>query len=88
MGIRDSWAKSFDLGKTQLYPLESCDIRLYITKDVIHTGPCIGNEDPHGRLPIYHVWDGDKHVYCGQSMQYAYKMYRKLLNDAMNRAAT
>lgn len=82
------WAGTFDLNKTQLYPLEKCSVFLFQTKDVIHTGPIIGNEDPCGRMPIYHVWVNDKHAYCGQNMQEAYRVYRKALQKGMNDSIT
>lgn len=81
------WADSFDLSKVQLWNLEECCTKLLVSKDVIHSGRG-GNEDMLGRMPVYHVWKGDKEVYCGQSMSEAYSAYRKILNDAMNRAAT
>ena len=80
------WASTFDLAKTQLYPLEKCSVFLFQTKDVIHTGPIIGNEDMCGRMPIYHVWANDKQIYCGQIMQEAYRAYRKALQDGLNKS--
>ena len=78
------WAGTFDLDKVQLYPLEKCAVYLFQTKDVIHSGPVIGNEDSQGRMPIYHVWVNDKQVYCGQNMQHAYGVYRKALQQGIN----
>lgn len=77
------WASTFDLDKVQLYPLEKCSVFLFQTKDVIHSGPG-GNEDPHGRMPVYHVWVNDKEVYCGQSLQHAYAEYRVALTKGLN----
>lgn len=77
------WAKSFDLDKVLLYPLETCSVFLFMTKDVIHSG-WGGNEDMHGRMPVYHVWVNDKVAYCGQNMQDAYKVYRAALQKGMN----
>ena len=85
MESMNRWAATFDLDKVQLYPLEKCAVYLFQTKDVIHSGPIIGNEDPLGRKPIYHVWVDDKQVYCGQDMMYAYKVYRRALQDGMNK---
>ena len=79
------WASTFDNNVIQLYPLEKCSVFLFQTKDVIHSGPLIGNEDPLGRLPVYHVWENDKEIYCGQSMLQAYTVYRKALQDGLNR---
>ena len=81
------WAASFDLNRMQLYPLETCSVFLFQTKDIIHGGVG-GNEDLHGRMPTYHVWVNDKWAYCGQDMQAAYKVYRKALIKAMGDAAT
>lgn len=81
------WAGTYDLHKTSLYPLESCCVYLFQTKDVITSGVG-GNEDLQGRLPLYHVWVDDREIYCGPDMQYAYRLYRGALNDAMVRAAT
>lgn len=79
------WAGTFDLQKTSLYNLENCNVYLFQTKDVITSG-IGGNEDMHGRMPIYHVWADDKQVYCGQSMNEAYTIYRKAVNEALVRS--
>ena len=79
------WAGTFDLDKVSLYPLEKCSVFLFQTKDVIHGGPG-GNEDMHGRLPVYHVWENDREIYCGQNMRLAYQVYRKALWDGLERA--
>jgi hypothetical protein len=81
------WAATFDPDKVQLYPLERCAVYLFQTKDVIHSGPG-GNEDMHGRLPIYHVWANDKEIYCGQNMTIAYVEYRRALQDGLNDSMT
>lgn len=77
------WAATVNLDKIHLFPLESCSVYLFQTKDVIHTGPFIGNEDPFGRMPVYHVWVNDKEVYCGQDMRVAYNEYRKALQKGL-----
>ena len=59
------WINTYDMSKTSIYMLESCSVFLFQTKDIVHTGPVIGNEDPLGRLPMYHVWDNDKEIYVG-----------------------
>lgn len=74
------WAGTYDLEKTQLYPLEKCCVYLFQTKDVIRHGV---NEDFHGRAPLYHVWVDDKEVYCGPDMRCAYDLYRASLNESM-----
>ena len=81
------WAKTFNLEKTELYPLEKCSVFLFQTKDVIRSGRG-ENEDMHGRLPIYHVWVNDKHVYCGENMQEAYMLYRRALNEGLKESMT
>lgn len=81
------WAATFDHSKIQLYPLEKCAVFLFQTKDVIHSGVG-GNEDLHGRMPIYHVWVNDKETYCGQNMTQAYAVYRLALKDALNDSMT
>ena len=79
------WAGTYDLDKTSLYPLETCCVYLFQTKDVIHHGVG-GNEDMHGRAPLYHVWSDDREIYCGPDMQVAYRLYRGALQDALNRS--
>ena len=76
------WAKTYDLTRTSLYPLERCSAYIFQTKDVIRSGYG-GNEDPHGRAPLYHVWVNDKEIYCGPNMQYAYTIYRAELTAAL-----
>lgn len=78
---RGLWAESYSRFNTNpivdLFKLECKDddrVAIYVSKDRITSGR-FGNEDMLGRLPVYHVWVGDKHVYCGQSMSEAYGVY-------------
>lgn len=78
---RELWAKSYfhENSVTQLWMLEhTSDYRLclYVSKDKITSGPK-GNEDMLGRNPVYHVWDGNEWLYCGQSQRAAYDIYEK-----------
>lgn len=78
---RERWAASFDLSRHILYPLErneDLDLKLYISKDKViqnRWNPRLNTEDPLGRNPVYHVWHGDRWVYCGQSIVEAYQKY-------------
>ena len=82
------WISTYNLDTTHIYPLEKCSCFMFQTKQVIHSGPSIGNEDAHGRLPVFHVWENDREIYCGTNMRVAYQYYRKALNDGLNRSMT
>lgn len=78
---RELWAKTFTHAdsKSTLWQLEHTSngkLCLYVSKPKIISGRN-GNEDLHGRNPVYHVWDGDKWLYCGQSERAAYDIYEK-----------
>lgn len=81
---RERWAASFDLSRHILYPLEhdeALDLKLYISKDKViqdRWHPRLNTEDPHGRNPVYHVWHGDRWLYCGQSMREAYQKFNEV----------
>ena len=79
------WARTYDLDKTQLYPLDVCSVYLFQTKSVVRHQV---NEDMHGRAPLYHLWVNDKEVYCGPNMQEAYSMYRDALRKGLMDAST
>ena len=81
------WAGTYDLQKTQLWKLEACSVYMFLTKEVVHSGPG-GNEDMLGRLPLYHVWVDDKEVYCGPEMDFAYMKYRNALMEGLYKSAT
>ena len=81
------WAGTYDLQKTQLWRLESCSVYMFLTKEVVHSGPG-GNEDMLGRLPLYHVWVDDKEVYCGPEIDFAYMKYRNALMEGLYKSAT
>lgn len=83
----NKWAKTYDLEKTSLYPLEKCSVFLFQTKDIIRSGRD-GNEDMFGRVPIYHVWENDREIYYGANMRDAYILYRRALNDGLKRSMT
>lgn len=79
---RDLWAKSYYsipemAGKVDLWKLEASDddrLALYVSKARIVSGRG-GNEDMLGRMPVYHVWDRNDRLYCGQSLREAYNTY-------------
>lgn len=77
MGMRSNWAKSFDPKVKELYPLEQdkeLDLWLFQTKDK-------PNNDPLGRLPMYHVWYGDNWVLATENMRAAYNKYEQTRNE-------
>ena len=50
--LRDNWLASFGKDK-EVYKLAiKGDVVEYLTRDV-------PNGDPNGRIPVYHVWQGD-----------------------------
>ena len=72
--IRQKWAESFGKGK-QLWLLASAgDAAMYYTKD----DP---NDDPRGRSPLYHVWNGDKWLFTGASRAQAERAYAEARKD-------
>lgn len=72
MGARERWAASFS-NELKPWRLEAAgDVALYVTK------PKVDN-DPHGRLEVYHVWDGDDWVLSTQNMRAAYNKYYELV---------
>lgn len=82
---RELWAKSYYRynAKVMLWKLDhTSDDRLciYISKDKIIYGK-YGNEDMLGRLPVWHVWDGNEWLYCGQSQSAAYSIYNERLKE-------
>lgn len=86
---REKWAKSFFRENTnvQLWKLDHTEddrLCVYVTKDKIVSGKC-GNEDMLGRLPVWHVWDGNEWLYCGQSQSAAYNVYRNCLQHLNNK---
>ncbi len=73
IGEREKWMNR--IGPDQeLWTLEKegC-MALYETKDK-------PNGDPFGRAPVFHVWQGDKRLYCGPNLRYAYRTYEDALN--------
>ena len=82
MGIRERWAASFKPPQ-ELHRLEyddALDTALFVSKTKViqdRWNPANNTEDPFGRAPIYHVWKGDKWIYCGPDMRAAYNEYEK-----------
>ena len=70
-GIREKWARDcLDRG-CLVYKLSQKEDRcLFITKEK-------PNNDPHGRAPVYQVWEGDKRLYCGASYDSARVIFDK-----------
>lgn len=68
--MRENWIKSF--AKTGIIELIASkgDVYFYTTR----------SKDYDGRSPMYHVWDDDKWVYCGEYKQ-AYRKYTGLTHD-------
>ena len=68
--LRDNWLASFGKDK-EVYKLATKgDVVEYLTRDV-------PNGDPNGRIPVYHVWQGDNWLYCGASQQKADEKFHK-----------
>lgn len=67
---REQWAKTFTHNsKNQLCQLEHTpDGRLCL---YVQTDKATGSK------AVYHVWDGDKWLYCGQSERVAHDIYEK-----------
>ena len=74
ISLREEWAASFhppmELWRRQYH--NATDTALFVSKPGITLRV---NEDPFGRSPVYHVWQGDKWLYCGQNHQAAYAKY-------------
>lgn len=71
---RQAWADSFTEGQ-ELWMLRSNGkLAEFLSKDK-------PNNDPHGRQPVYHVWDGDRWLYCGQSGEAASRIYAEALRE-------
>ena len=80
---RDRWASTFqpprELWRLEYDPVH--DLCLYLSKVRIfqdYWNPKRNTEDPYGRMPMYHLWHGDKWLYCGASMQTAYHKYNEI----------
>lgn len=74
ISLRERRATSFrapmELWRLEYY--DDTDTALFVSKPKITSRV---NEDPFGRSPVYHVWQGDKWLYCGQNYQAAYTRY-------------
>ena len=67
---RQIWIDSFKGKKVELHLLCTCgEVRMYLTKDP--------PGDPYPRKPVYHVWKGDRWLYCGQSAEKAQNVFDK-----------
>ena len=73
--MRDKWLSSFGPDKEVWIIAGEGTVAEYITRDK-------PNGDPHGRTPIFHVWFGDKWLYCGASQQKADAVYAEALLKA------
>lgn len=72
--LRDNWLASFGSDK-EVYKLsQKGDVIEYLTRDK-------PNGDAHGRIPVFHVWQGDEWLYCGASQQKADEVYHKACRD-------
>ena len=65
----DLWLKACRENKTLVYELEP---GLYKTQNEY-----LSHNNYYRTTPVYHVWGGDKRIYCGMSMRTAYKTVRK-----------
>lgn len=76
--LRANWAKSFANTNRELWLLEETpeiDLKLFETKDKISADESAWWEH---REPSYHVWLGDKWLYCGPDFHAAQAKYRQL----------
>lgn len=62
--MRERWLASLAPGREVWILSQKGDIREYLTKDSL-------NGDPFGRGSCFHVWKGDKWLYCGPSREKA-----------------
>ena len=69
---RELWAESFGRDYELWLLAEHGDIRKYETKAKL-------DDNPRVRRPVFHVWDGDKWLYCGHSMQEMETVYRNAM---------
>lgn len=68
--LRAKWAASF-ASDQELWKLsESGDVAEYLSRDK-------PDGDPHGQMPVYHVWAGDDWLYCGGSQEKADRVYQE-----------
>lgn len=81
MGIRDGWARSCSVAGLELWRIEEHgSIAIYMTKHGPKELQARGRWD-YAELqgPRWHVWSGDDWVYCGDSMQAAYRIYEEAI---------
>lgn len=66
MRMYENWRNS--LKNKEVFTLSKYeDLKLLLTRDK--------PGDPYGRLPVFHVWKGDKWLYCGPSQETAERIY-------------
>lgn len=73
-GFRNKMAEMIAEQGNELWTIEhddEADVRMWYIKDKA------SYNDPHGRLPQYQIWKGDKRRYVGTNMQEAYADYEK-----------
>ena len=72
--MRKKWLASFGPDK-EVYKLsEKGKVTEYLTRDK-------PNGDPHGRVPVFHVWKGDQWLYCGASQQKADAVFAEATSE-------
>ena len=71
---RQKWLDSFGPDKEVWKMGEEGDTALYLTRDK-------PNGDPHGRIPVFHVWKGNDWRYCGASQEKADQVFRQCVEE-------
>ena len=73
----ERWAATFDgdLSRTDGKPGLA---RVEVYKDLRLFYSTARTDNPLGRLPLWHVWKGDKWLFTTPSQAYAFKEFRRL----------
>ena len=66
--MREKWLNSFGPDKEVIILGKVGDLVKYLTRDK-------PKGDFFGRAPAFHVWNGDKWLYCGPSEETANRIY-------------
>ena len=72
--IREQWAASFGPDKELWLLTEKGDVAEFLTRDK-------PNGDPHGCIPGFHVWKGDRWLYSGSSQEAADRAFARALEE-------
>ena len=74
--MRDRWLASFGPDKEIWTLSEKGDAHEYLTRDK-------PDGNPFGRAPAFHVWKGDKWLYCGPSQEKADAVFAEAVKEGM-----